>query len=276
MKKFLLKRTDHDPNAGYITDFLPDTKLVNTSAEIAQDVEWVIRWGNRVRVPERAKVINRVSAMNRTINKGLFRKKVSDIGAAPRTYLSLEDYHRDRERPSVVVVRPQFHERSENIYLCKNLDDVDTAISRIGPDYYISEYINKTNEYRVFVANGRALIMVEKMVKDKKAVTWGCVEEGKFKYIRWSEWLLPVAKVAIEAFNLSKLDFGAIDVMTNGDKAYFLEVNTAPEIMSYYGEVMAMAFTYMMDGDKRGTIPVQNYEDWKNIIHPCLSENAIV
>ena len=76
---------------------------------------------------------------------------------------------------------------------------------------------------------------------------------------------------AIKAFNLSKLDFGAVDVMIKGDKAYFLEINTAPEVWRYYGERLGAAFHYMI-GKTRERLTNSSYNSWKDVAHPTLLE----
>lgn len=282
MSNIILTANDFGHNTYYISDAMKDTKRVKSGELVdVNDDDWVIRWGCTARIRnDKAKVINRKSAIRETMDKGGFRQKVAAIGHAPRTWMDKQDFAYDivfNHEPFVpVIVRPQAHQRSENLHFCQNTDELVAAVDAIGGPLYISEYIAKDKEYRVFVANGRAMIMAEKVPVDRNAITWGCVEDGELEYIAWSNWLPEVAQCAIESFNLSKLDFAAIDVMWKDGKAYFLEANTAPEVWRYYGQCFAKVFTYMTDGDKRARIPVANYDDWKNYIHPAISDKAVV
>ncbi len=83
-------------------------------------------------------------------------------------------------------------------------------------------------------------------------------------------------RVAIESFNLSTLDFGAVDVIIKGDKAYTLEINTAPEVWHYYGARLAEAFHYIIKNNNRNRIPVKKYDDWKKVAHPSLSDLVVL
>lgn len=283
MTNIILTASDFGHNTFYIADAMKDTKRVKSNElPVIKDDDWVIRWGCTARINnDKARVINRKSAIRETVEKGVFRRKVADIGFAPRTWMSREEFAFAivfNNMPFVpVIVRPQVHQRSENLYFCRTLDEVSEACNDINGPLYISEYIEKQKEYRAFVANGRVMIMAEKVPVDRDAITWGCVEDGELEYIAWSEWLPEVAQCAIESFNLSKLDFAAIDIMWKDGKAYFLEANTAPEVWRYYGECFAKVFTYMTTGDKgRDRIPVKDYTNWKHYIHPAISNKAVL
>lgn len=235
----------------------------------------IVRWGTTRHIPNGPKVLNKVKAMQETSTKGTFRKKVADAGFSMPTWTDLRNYLKDLVTFAPVIVRPIVHQRSENVHLCNTIADVGTATSAVGNEFYISEYIKKDKEFRVFIAQGRPFIVVEKNPADKNAVTWGCVEEGTFEYIAWEDWDVEVVKCAVESFNLSGLDFAAIDIIYKDGKAYFLEANTAPEILGYYGQCFAKVFKYMFEKG-RERIAVTTYENWKNIIHPAMSEKAIM
>jgi glutathione synthase/RimK-type ligase-like ATP-grasp enzyme len=240
--------------------------------EVPASATHIIRWGTTTNLPESAKkrtIFNKASAIHQTSDKATFRKLMSDHGLAPKTWLTLADLQKEEEVANAVIVRPRNHERSEGIHLCSNLAQLKTATSKVK-DYYISEYIPKTNEYRAFVVQGKIIMLWEKQPKNKNDVSWGCVEEGSFKYIAWSKWPLKVAEVAVKAFNLSTLDFGAVDIIYKDNKAYALEINTAPEVWPYYGERFAAAFKYMIEkGHDR--LKTAKFGDWKDMAHPSLS-----
>lgn len=101
--------------------------------------------------------------------------------------------------------------------------------------YLVTEYIKKTKEYRVHVFDGKVIDVQEKR-KEKdfpslnyqirtRANGWVFCRED----INPPEKVLSEAVAAVAALNL---DFGAVDIIWNRhhDKAYVLEVNTAPGI----------------------------------------------
>lgn len=272
---YLLRRKELGNNCHFIADNYPGGKLkIVTAAELPANATHVIRWGTTTRIPKEAITINKASAIEGTSNKGGFRLACQKAGLTPRTWAALADLQREefeeKDVPEAVIVRTRHHERSENIILCKTLDEINAAMKKVaGKDYYISEYIKKDEEYRVFVASGRAFMVFKKVPGNKNDVSWGCVEEGALDYVRWSQWPLKVVENAIKAFNVSTLDFGAADIIVKNGKPYFLEINTAPEVWPYYGECFGSVLSYMIEKG-RERIPVKNYTNWKDVIHPAM------
>ena len=274
----LLRRKALGNNCGFIADAYPGGMKIVTAEELGNE-RVIIRWGTTTpigAVNKKAIVINKADAITETSNKGAFRLKAHKAGLTPRTWATLEALGNENDPPEAVIIRPEVHERSENISLCRTLDEANKAIAACkGQGYYISEYIKKDREFRVFVAQGRAFMVFEKQPKNKADVSWGCVEEGALKYVGWSEWPLHVVENAIKAFNISNLDFGAVDVIEKAGKAYFLEINTAPEVWPYYGELFADVFNYMLN-KTRERIAVKFSKNWKDYIHPSITKKAIV
>ena len=50
--------------------------------------------------------------------------------------------------------------------------------------------------------------------------------------VRWDDWPLAVCQKALDAFELSSLDFGGVDIMVEEGThaAYFIEINSAPSL----------------------------------------------
>lgn len=278
----LLRRKELGNNCGFIADAMKNMRICMPT-EVPRDSKTIIRWGTTTKLPaanDKATVINYASAIVETSDKGTFRAKAHKAGLTPKTWLTFEELAKDEEGAEAVIIRSRHHERSEGINLCSTPEQAEKAIKKINGPYYISEYVKKDREFRVFVANGRAFMVFEKRPKNKKDVSWGCVEEGALQYVAWSEWPLHIVENAIKAFNLSKLHFGAIDVMEKKDekgnlRAYFLEINTAPEVWPYYGERFADVFKWMIE-KSRDTIKVKDFKNWKNVIHPGITDKAIV
>lgn len=264
-------------NTFFIRDNLPGSVILTRDdpLPLLNENDNIVRWGTTRHVPNGPKMINKSKAIAETSNKGMFRKKVADHGFAMPTWIDLKSYLKDIEEFKPVIVRPLIHQRSEHVYMCNTIRDVGQAVDAIGNEFYISEYIAKQKEYRVFIAQGRPFIVVEKMPEDRNAVTWGCVEAGSFEYIAWEDWPVEVVKCAVEAFGQSRLDFAAIDIIWKDGVASFLECNTAPEILGYYGASFAKVFNYMFTNN-RERLPVNSYDNWKNIIHPGMSNKAVL
>jgi glutathione synthase/RimK-type ligase-like ATP-grasp enzyme len=233
----------------------------------------VIRWGCTSNVPTR-NVVNTARAIHLVNDKNVFRMTLDQHGLCPRTWNRLDDI--DFTTP--VIVRPMRHHQGRNTFLCHNRDHVVDAIYRCGEGWYASEYINKTNEYRVFVVQGRAAGVVEKIPEDPDAIVWNHHAGSSFENIRWGNWDLNVVKICIDAFNLSGLDFGGVDVIKTNGRVYVLEINSAPSLTSSYRqEVMAKCFDWIIRNGKN-PIPIhQSVEDgYRKFIHPGACPEAIV
>ena len=234
-----------------------------------------IRWGCTADIPSGHVVINRAKAIHEVFDKGTFRVKMASRGFAPRSWASVEDALFDTERaPTDVLIRPGSHTRSEGLYRCTTALQAKEAISAIKGPYYLSEYIKKDREFRVFVAQGRIVWMIEKIPKDKSEVSWGCVEDGGFKHIGWSEWPHDVMRVALGALSCSELVFGAVDVIMKDERAYALEVNTGPYLSPYYAKCVAKVFTWFAEKgyDPLDPVDTEGKIDWKEAIHPAIKD----
>lgn len=272
MKNYLLYSENFGFNTFFITDEMKDITRTKNAADIPADADFVIRWGTQQKIVNGPKIINKRAAILETCNKGTFRNKVAAAGHAPRTFLDVMAFNNsDVDYP--VIVRPIGHSRSENLYYCVNNRELDRAIVDINGPYYISEFIAKTQELRVFCAQGRPFIVANKNHRNKDDISWGCVDEGTLDYVNWEDWPLEVVKTATDAFNISHLDFAAVDIMVKDGRGYFLECNTAPEVWKYYGQSFAKVFTYMINND-RERIPVKKWDSWKDCIHPAMSDKA--
>lgn len=276
----ILRSRELGNNCHYIADNYPGQALSIVTPEqyslMNPKPEWAIRWGTTgATVARETKVLNKASAIKETLDKASFRKKAADAGLAPRMWLSKDELVRyEGDLDDGIIVRPNHHARSEHLYHCTTPAELDAAIVAINGPYYISEYVKKDRELRVFIVAGKAVIVLDKdPPRDRNNVSWGCVEEGALTVLRWSQWPMFAIENAIKAFNLSKLDFGAVDVMVKGGganaRAYFLEINTAPEVWRYYGERLGEAFHHSIN-TSRDRIPTNQYNNWKDVAHPTL------
>lgn len=237
----------------------------------------LFRWGCTATVSGKdVKVVNKSEAIHRVFNKAAFRMSLAEKGLAPRTWVDFIDFIIDREDQDdsiTWIVRPTEHKAGEDFFHCGDVYDVAKTAKKLG-EFYISEFIPKKKEYRVYVTSGRVVAIADKKPVDPASPFWGCVGEGKFDYVGWGDWNLDLVRVCLEGFALSGLDFGAIDVVLSPDgRPLILEINTAPEVTPYYGKRIANTFDYIVKNG-RDQILVTGSSSWRNYIHPAVSNEA--
>lgn len=244
--------------------------------KLPADAEYVFRWGTTSNIPGNPKVINKASAIHTVFDKRGFRKLLWDNQLAPPCWVDIEEFLDDNEGNVLngYVIRPATHSRSENLDLCYRHVDVYRACKKYD-SYYISELIKKTHEYRVMFCSGRAIGVIEKLPKNKNEVSWGCVDEGNFRYINWEDWPIGVVSHALRAAGLSGLDFGAVDVITDDENAYVLEINSSAWLSPYFCKIFVEAFDYIV---KNGPsyIPIVETQNFYGYIHPSRYAGAKV
>lgn len=248
---------------------------VKTAEEATpKGTEYVFRWGYTGNIANGPKIVNKTAAILETCDKAKFRKKLADAGLAPKTALDIKGFRNEQFFP--VIIRPAEHQRSEHLYVANDAWDIMDILPKVGREFYISQKIEKVKEFRVMVVSGRIVWMIEKLPKDKNAVSWGCVQDGDFEYVGWDEWPKNVVEVALKSFELSELDFGAIDIIVDkGGKAYTLEINTAPYLTEYYAKTIGKSFKWIVEKG-RDRFPIREYKGWRDAIHPGVSKEAKV
>lgn len=254
---------------GIISNMKTDAKVVH-SKEALPHGDYYIRWGCTANIPGEPKIINHAKAIHAVYDKSSFRKVLNANGLCPETWFS--DLFKNITFPC--VVRPKIHCQAENFHVCTNENEIFPAVMKCGEGFYISKFIKKASEYRVFVAQGRVVTVLRKWPKVTGQEVWNDIEE----YVGFTEWPMAVVKAAVEAHNLSELHWSAVDIIVDKEKKpYVLELNTAPEIQSPYRQkCMAKVFDWMVTQSTKD-IPIINvYAHWKKYIHPAISSEAIL
>lgn len=231
----------------------------------------IIRWGCCSEVPT-GNVVNTGRAIGLSSDKSTFRKMLQKTNLCPKTWWD------EQGVTFPCVVRPQHHEQGEHLYYCENAVQLRRAWNRCGPLGYISAYIPKVAEYRVFVVSGRAICVAMKTPDDPKAIAWNHADGALFRNVRFCEWPLKSVKASIEAMKLSGLDFGAVDVMVDRDgRPYILEINTAPALESEYRQTcFAKAFDYIVRHGKAVIPLVDKKAGYLKFVHPAIEPKALV
>lgn len=260
--------------------------VLNRDYDLKEKYDLVIRWGCTTTV-RAGRVLNHASAIGRVNNKWLFRKEMmSDdemSGYVPRTLESLEEWELKKEQFPHVVVRPHFHSQGRDILLVhKDHEDLKDRLLYAEcniPNHYVTEIVNKKEEYRVYVVQGRAVCVAKKQPYNSSDFAWNVAQGGSFENVRWSDWPLKAVKIAIKATNFMALDFGGVDIIIDqNDKPFILEINSAPSLTSAYRQAcFSKAFDYMIETENTGIIPlVDRLSNWKKFIHPALSDKALI
>lgn len=245
--------------------------------EVPRNVDVVFRWGCTTNLPDGATVVNSAEAIHRVTDKTGFRRILNEHGLCPKTYFSVEEALRS---PRIdFVVRPRVHSRGRRIYRCRTPEELREAVEICGPGYYISDYVAKVSEYRVFVVQGRAVWVAKKTPSNPNDLAWNVARGGRFDNVHWDDWPLKVVKTAIKAHDLTQLDFSGIDVMSDREgNCFVLEANSAPSQTSPYRQACtAKAFDYICGDLDIKKIPLIDAKGgWKKFIHPAISQEAIL
>lgn len=243
------------------------------------EADLVIRWGCTSDVPVR-NVLNTARAIHEVNNKLEFRRKLNDAGLCPWTWFDVGGLENDgdHEVEYPVIVRPARHAQGRNLHVCNNLGEARRmSAGRYGlGNYYISKLINKVAEYRVFVVQGRVACVAQKTPGNPEDVAWNVARGGRFDNVNWDNWPLHAVKTSVEAFNLTGLDFGGVDVMVDAEgKPYILEINSAPSLTSpYRQQCMAKCFDWIIDNGKERIPLVDRKGGYRKFVHPAVCDRA--
>ena len=126
-----------------------------TGEEWPDDLKVVFRWGCTANVPVKT-VVNKANAIHLVNDKSAFRHKLrSNKENVPITWFPEDSLKyllsNPIEKNFPVIVRPNTHERGVNFFKCETIEKVYEALDKVGESYYISKFIDKVKEFRVFV-----------------------------------------------------------------------------------------------------------------------------
>ena len=235
----------------------------------------VIRWGCTANIPDRKEfgvtIINKAKGIHKVADKLGFREILNEAQLCPATFFEMEELP-EGERP--MIVRGNGHAQGRMLDYCTTYDQVNTAAMKYAQGFYISEYIPKVAEYRAFCFEGRIIALTEKHPADKSAIAWNEAQGGSVENVKWGSWPLNVCSIALEAFALSELDFGGVDIIVDENgKAYVLEINSAPSCSPYRQKCFAKAIDYMLEKGEARHYEFPTGNNWKGYIHPAMTAN---
>lgn len=246
--------------------------------EVHRRGHYLFRWGCTSEVPESFTVVNSAASIAEVANKKEFRRVLNQKGYCPRTWFNAEEALANNPIYPVIVRRAT-HAQGRYLHVCNNIDELLQIAQLYRRDgYYISEFIDKVSEYRIFVVQGRVVWVVRKTPGNPGDVAWNVARGGRFDNVKWEDWPLKACKLAIAAMDCSSLDFGGVDVMIDRDNnCTVLEINSAPSQTSPYRQsCTAKAFDWIVLNGKDKIPTITAKGGWRKFIHPAISDEAII
>jgi glutathione synthase/RimK-type ligase-like ATP-grasp enzyme len=228
----------------------------------------IFAWGHLERERESQLWINSLESLRTARYKPAARALWRDRGVnIPRTWLNMQEVSPFPENG--VIIRPRYHQQGQEFYFYPSFEAMRALSGQRA--YYVSEFIPKDREFRIFVIQGRVLAVAEKFVSNPEQKAWNHSLGGSFDNIPWGHWPKRACKLAIRAMEVIGLDFGAVDLIREGSQDYVLEINTAPQLESNYRrECFARAFDYIVRNGKAIISLPERVRNWRDLIHPVL------
>jgi len=214
----------------YLSEYITPTITLEDSV--------VIRWGTREVLPTNGNTViyNKATPLNNASNKRRSRELFIQNSVSCPQLASPIDWEDDGVERYPVIARPFIHSKGRDFVVLNTWEEFNTHYRTNYHRWYYSEFIDKDSEFRIHVAHGKVLAVMEKPRPGGDNIAWNRTQndEDPFSYVRWDNvdqrGLKPVLVEAIKAVDAVCLDFGGVDVMLADGVAYVLEVNTAPSI----------------------------------------------
>lgn len=276
MKGYLLRRRKlgNGSTKGIVEASKEGITVIRNDATLPTAADLIcIRWGCTSSVPQN-KIWNRAPAIHKVANKKDFRLLLAANELAVPAWGSYTAFQ-NAPSGSKWVVRPALHAQGKKIWAFTNKQEMKSKCATLG-DYYISEFFDKKEEYRVFVAFGRAVWVAKKTPADPNALAWNVAQGGTFENVRWGEWPIKAVAASVEAMKHSDLDFGGVDVMVDANgKLSVLEINSAPSQTSPYRQsCVAKVFDYHLKNNRHEHYNIGTKGKYLRYIHPALDSGA--
>jgi glutathione synthase/RimK-type ligase-like ATP-grasp enzyme len=240
----------------------------------------VFRWGCTATIePNKCLVVNKAKAIHAVTDKAGFRKLLSSKNLAVPSWTHIKDWAKDGSRLPIIV-RPTTHHQGRHLYFCKSERELLSQVAKMGSGYYLSEFFPKSEEFRVFVVQGRVVCVASKTPGNPQDIAWNVAQGGHFDNVKWGDWDIKACLMSIEAMNLADLDFGGVDIMKDKrGNLSILEINSAPSLTSEYRQqCFAKAFDYIVENKSCANIPLRSLRPdqyrWRNVIHPAISSES--
>jgi glutathione synthase/RimK-type ligase-like ATP-grasp enzyme len=208
--------------ADYCENYMPKNKPYSL----------IFRYGNSyLNLPNRTEknvVINPSHAIEKVVNKPLARNILVNNGiSAPKIYLSgdLDNAY------FPLLARPIYHYKGRNFYLIYTIQKAKEFLDR---GFYIQEFINKKDEYRVFLLNGKFFEVCKKINKGN-VINTNIRNHGMGWYFQWIPYITldeRLLNFCRAIYSLFSINFCAIDCCIDvNNKPFIFEINSAPALI---------------------------------------------
>ena len=252
-------------------------EVITTDAPIPNTNGWIFRWGTTATVGT-DKIVNSSAAIGWAADKKTSRLDMQAKGVpVPQSYEINVGASLPKALPTgkLFVGRKPYHVQGRYL-VSGTYNQCFAKLNKWGEGGYISEFIDKVTEYRVFVFLGRVLWVAQKTPGNPKDVAWNVAKGGHFANVTWADWPIRAIEACVQAMNVGGLDFGGVDVMVDADgNVYILEINCGPLLESEYRQhCVARGFDWVIGRDAKETLePYNRRTDYRRWIHPCLYSN---
>jgi glutathione synthase/RimK-type ligase-like ATP-grasp enzyme len=271
---FLRNRGFSKETINSVSENLVNEIFISNGSRRIKNPDILVRFGNVQEYPCKGITINESDAIITASNKYKFRKMcVENELSCPKTWYCTQRNEVDK---FPVIIRPLHHFGGFNLFFINTMDELRRFNTL--DKFYISEYIKKVREIRVYIMSNRILAISEKIAEDKESIAWNHIQGSTFENIRWKDWPRKSGLLAIQAMNMVGLDFGGADIIIDENNiSYLLEINTALSInSSYTAELFANGFDYLFDNyfenNNKILFDVPNEALRKYMYHPVLKE----
>lgn len=249
--------------------------LRNDEALPAADV--VFRWGTTSNIPKKdgQLIVNSAASIHWCAGKKSGRLEMQAAGVPVPESWDARDFLRKRQlvgQGGEFVLRRPTHAQGKDLWH-GDAAHIERMIQQHNvQDGYVARKIDKVAEYRVYVIQGRVVCVAKKTPGNPNDVAWNVARGGSFDNVKWDAWPMTAIAAAIPAALLSGTDFCGVDVMVDADnKAYVLEVNSAPSLTSpYRQQCHRKAFDYIVARKSVEKIPVERFKKWRDVVHPAI------
>ncbi len=190
----------------------------------------LIRWGTRQELPTDGKIVyNSCTGLEKATDKKRSREIFMEKGV-PCPKLVTPSNHNSYP----VIARPLVHSKGKNFHVLKNKTEFTKAYKDHQSDWYFSEFIDKDSEFRVHVAHGKVLEVMQKpKPSNPNLIAWNRALNGDpFVRVGRQQYSAKVCAAAIKAVKALGLDFGGVDVIVKDGNPFVVEVNTSPTLNS--------------------------------------------
>ena len=227
---------------------LRSVRLARQASRFAGKVEdLVINWGRGSGNDYLEARVGRGKVLNKTQNVALATNKLKSFQAMTQGHVNTVEWTADQAEAQVwidaglpVYARTKLQGHSgEGIVVCsrEELGDVggiDTSVGLVEAKLYTKGFNNQRREFRIHVMAGVPTYVQQKKRRENwrdNALYSNVVRNFHTGWIYATADINPNQKAldeAIKAVTAMGLDFGAVDVITRGEDAWILEINTAP------------------------------------------------